>query len=42
MDELLRGCSEEAIEACFPARSFAVNAATGNIVASLPEGRRLR
>jgi hypothetical protein len=35
-DDLLLGCSDDAIESGFPARSFIMNAATGRIVASLP------
>ena len=36
-DNLLLGCSDDAIKAGFPARSFVMNAATGRIVASLPK-----
>ena len=36
-DNLLLGCSDDAIKAGFPARSFVMNAATGKIVASLPK-----
>ena len=36
-DELLLGCSDDAIKAGFPARSFVMNAATGRVVASLPK-----
>ncbi|HEX3845639.1 MAG TPA: hypothetical protein VHV80_14905 [Steroidobacteraceae bacterium] len=36
-DDLLLGCSDDAIKAGFPARSFVMNAATGRIVASLPK-----
>ena len=36
-DNLLLGCSDDAIKAGFPARSFIMNAATGRIVASLPK-----
>lgn len=36
-DDLLLGCSDDAIKAGFPARSFVMNATTGKIVASLPE-----
>jgi len=35
-DDLLLGCSDDAVSACFPARSFVMSAATGRIVASLP------
>lgn len=35
-DDLLLGCSDDAIAADFPARSFVMNAASGRIVASLP------
>jgi hypothetical protein len=36
-DELLLGCSDDAVDAGFPARSFVMNAATGAIVAALPK-----
>jgi hypothetical protein len=36
-DNLLLGCSDDAIKAGFPARSFIMNAASGRIVASLPK-----
>jgi DNA-binding beta-propeller fold protein YncE len=36
-DDLLLGCSDDAITAGFPARSFVMSAATGRIVASLPK-----
>jgi len=36
-DDLLLGCSDDAIEAGFPARSFIMSAATGKIVATLPK-----
>ena len=36
-DELLLGCSDDAIKAGFPARSFVMSAATGRIVATLPK-----
>ena len=36
-DDLLLGCSDDAIEAGFPARSFIMSAATGKILASLPK-----
>ena len=36
-DELLLGCSDDAIAAGFPARSFVMSAASGRIVASLPQ-----
>ncbi|MGH8302454.1 MAG: YncE family protein, partial [Steroidobacteraceae bacterium] len=35
-DDLLLGCSDDAVAAGFPARSFVMSAATGKIVASLP------
>lgn len=35
-DELLLGCSDDAVAAGFPAHSFVMSAATGRIVASLP------
>ena len=36
-DELLLGCSDDAIKAGFPARSFVMSAATGKIIASFPK-----
>ncbi|MDE2449746.1 MAG: cytochrome C nitrite reductase [Gammaproteobacteria bacterium] len=36
-DELLLGCSDDAIKAGFPARSFVMSAATGKIVATFPK-----
>jgi DNA-binding beta-propeller fold protein YncE len=36
-DDLLLGCSDDAIEAGFPARSFIMSAANGKIVAGLPK-----
>ena len=36
-DELLVGCSDDGISAGFPARSFVMSAATGRIVARLPQ-----
>ena len=36
-ENLLLGCSDDAIQAGFPARSFVMNALTGKIVASLPK-----
>ena len=36
-DDLLLGCSDDAVTAGFPARSFVMSAATGKIVASLPK-----
>jgi hypothetical protein len=36
-DDLLLGCSDDGVAAGFPARSFVMSAATGRIVASLPE-----
>ncbi|HEU5443336.1 MAG TPA: hypothetical protein VFU61_05890 [Steroidobacteraceae bacterium] len=36
-DDLLLGCSDDAVAAGFPARSFVMSAATGRIVASLPQ-----
>jgi hypothetical protein len=36
-DDLLLGCSDDAIDAGFPARSFILSAATGRIVARLPK-----
>jgi DNA-binding beta-propeller fold protein YncE len=37
-DDLLLGCSDDAVAAGFPARSFVMSAATGTLVASLPVG----
>lgn len=37
-DDLLLGCSDDAVAAGFPARSFVMSAATGKLVASLPVG----
>ncbi|HEV2271882.1 MAG TPA: hypothetical protein VGR92_20710 [Steroidobacteraceae bacterium] len=36
-DDLLLGCSDDAVAAGFPARSFVLSAATGRIVATLPQ-----
>ena len=36
-DDLLLGCSDDAVSAGFPARSFVMSATTGSIVASLPQ-----
>lgn len=36
-DDLLLGCSDDAVAAGFPARSFVMSAASGRIVASLPQ-----
>lgn len=36
-DDLLLGCSDDAVAEGFPARSFVMRAATGRIVASLPQ-----
>lgn len=36
-DDLLLGCSDDAVAAGFPARSFVMSAGTGRIVASLPQ-----
>jgi DNA-binding beta-propeller fold protein YncE len=36
-DDLLLGCSDDGVAAGFPARSFVMSAATGRLVASLPQ-----
>jgi DNA-binding beta-propeller fold protein YncE len=36
-DDLLVGCSDDAVAAGFPARSYIVNAASGRVVARLPQ-----
>ena len=36
-DDLLLGCSDDAVAAGFPARSFVMSAASGRIVATLPQ-----
>ena len=37
-DDLLLGCSDDAVQSGFPARSLIMNAASGKIVASIPVG----